>query len=141
MSDSKAASQIVVAVVIALLVGSSAPWWWKEVFPENSGPTPHPPPTATQPQTTLPPSGKSAGEQARKGCVVTITNPLVALMGEPSKFSQELVRIKPGEYTTSDYKVVRLVKDQGWFQIEAEGRNGWIANDTWTIASKTSACP
>ena len=49
--------------------------------------------------------------------------------------------VKPGEYPRLGYQVVEFAGiDQGWFQIEAEGRKGWIANDTWTISSKTNAC-
>jgi hypothetical protein len=66
---------------------------------------------------------------------------MVGLKTEPSRFSQELVRVKPGAYTPVDYKVVRFVEDQGWFQIEAEGRRGWIPNDTFSVDSKTSVCP
>jgi hypothetical protein len=147
MSDNKGkgsvVGQVVVAVVIALLVGGTAPWWWKEVFPQQAQATSQQPQaTSQQPQATLAPPGGNPGEPTLTGCVVTIANTLVALMSEPSRFSQELVKVKPGEYTTSEYKVVPFAgQDQGWFQIEAEGRKGWIANDTWTIASKTNACP
>jgi hypothetical protein len=148
MSDNKGkgsvGSQILVAVVIALLVGGSAPWWWKEVFPPRQPPTTlqQPPTIPQQPPTTLPPSGGNSGEPAPTGCVVTIANTLVALMSEPSRFSQQLVKVRPGEYTMLEYKVVKFgSQDQGWFQIEAEGRKGWIADDTWTIDSKTSTCP
>jgi tetratricopeptide (TPR) repeat protein len=80
--------------------------------------------------------------QPMAGCIVTIANTLVALMSEPSRFSQQLVKVRPGEYTMLEYKVVKFgSQDQGWFQIAAEGRTGWIADDTWTIDSKTSTCP
>ena len=131
--------QIFVAVVIALLVGGTAPWWWKEVFPDSS-PTQQPTARPPQPDPISPPADNS-GEVTVSGCVVTIANPLVALMSEPSRFSQELVKVEPGEYSTLGYQIVEFAgSDQGWFQIEAEGRQGWIANDTWTISSKTNAC-
>jgi len=41
-----------------------------------------------------------------------------------------------------DYKVVNFAgQDQGWFQIEAEGRKGWILDNTIMIAEKTTTCP
>ncbi len=137
--------QIVVAVVIALLVGGSAPWWWKEVFPARGEVTPQPQvtsqPSQPVPQPSQPVPQPSQPVPQPAGCVVTIANPLVTLMSEPSRFSQELVKVKPGQYTSLDYKVVKFgSQDQGWFQIEVEDRKGWIADDTWTIDSKTAAC-
>lgn len=107
-----------------------------QVPPTSSAgePTSGPPVSSGNP--TSPPSSSTTG------CVVTISNPLVSLMSEPDTFSQELVRVGPGEYATLDYTVTTFgSQEQGWFQIEAEGRTGWIRNDTWTIAEKTSACP
>lgn len=80
--------------------------------------------------------------QVTSECVVTIDNPLVPLRREPDQFSQEIIRVKPGDYPTLDYTEVTFVnQERGWFQIEAEERIGWIQNDTWTIADKTSVCP
>lgn len=75
-------------------------------------------------------------------CVLTISNGLVSLMSEADVFSQEIIRVKPGEYASLAYTEKTFVnQQQGWFQIEVEGRLGWIQNDTWTIADKTSGCP
>lgn len=75
-------------------------------------------------------------------CVLTITNELVSLMSEPDTFSQEIIRVPSGEYPTSDFREIPFGgTQQGWFQIEAEGRTGWVKNDTWTVENKTSACP
>lgn len=112
-----------------------------QVPPTSSAgePTSGPPVSSGNP-TSPPPTSPPAASTT--GCVVTISNPLVSLMSEPDTFSQELVRVGPGEYATSDYTVTTFAsQEQGWFQIEAEGRTGWIRNDTWTIAEKTSACP
>ena len=80
--------------------------------------------------------------QVTSGCVVTIDNPLVPLRREPDQFSQEIIRVKPGDYSTLEYTEITFVnQERGLFQIEAEERIGWIQNDTWTIADKTSVCP
>ncbi|MEZ4729165.1 MAG: hypothetical protein R3E79_18685 [Caldilineaceae bacterium] len=62
-------------------------------------------------------------------------------MQEPDPFSQELSRIEVGDYLTLGYMERPFVnQNQGWFQIEVDGRIGWVRNDTWTVAKKTSAC-
>lgn len=74
--------------------------------------------------------------------MVTLNHSLVPLLAEPDAFSQELIRVAPGEYQTTDYVETTFVDEtQGWFQIAAEGRTGWIKNDTWTISAKTDTCP
>jgi chemotaxis protein histidine kinase CheA len=75
-------------------------------------------------------------------CILTITNSLVSLSSEPQRHSQELIRVRPGEYIPIDYTVTSFggLRNDGWFLIEAEGRRGWIINDTWTIESKTRLC-
>jgi hypothetical protein len=76
------------------------------------------------------------------GCIVTIDNSLVALMSEPDRFSIEIIRVSLGEYSILEYKEVLFAGHlQGWFRIQVGERTGWIRNDTWTIAAKTSACP
>ena len=75
-------------------------------------------------------------------CVLTIRNPLVPLMSKPDPFSQQLIAVKPGKYTALDYVIIkRANREQGWFQIELEGRKGWIMNDIVTIKGKSSTCP
>lgn len=77
------------------------------------------------------------------GCVLTIRNRLVSLMSDPDSHSLQLIRLQPGRYSPLDH----IVKDEGflgkegWFQIQAAGRTGWIANNTWTIETKTRGCP
>lgn len=94
-----------------------------------------------QPAPTDEPDPDPAAE-ASTDCVLTISNELVPLMSEPDTFSQEIMNVSSGDYPTSDFREV-LFGDtqQGWFQIEADGRTGWVRNDTWTIADKTSGCP
>lgn len=133
--------QIAVAVVVALLVGGTAPWWWREVFPERAD-RPQPTQMPPQPPRSTPLTLPEGPVEQPNGCVVTIANPLVALLSEPSRLSQQLLRVPPGEYSTSSYQVVQFAgKDQGWFEIEADGRTGWIADDVFTVDSKTAACP
>jgi hypothetical protein len=75
-------------------------------------------------------------------CVLTINNPLVPLMSEPKRLGREIARARPNEYTPLGHKIVdRGLREEGWFQIEVEGRKGWIVDDTWTIDRKSSSCP
>jgi hypothetical protein len=75
-------------------------------------------------------------------CVITTVNPLVALMSEPNTFSQEVVQVPPGQYNVLAHRIVQFgPTEQSWFQIQVDGRSGWVRNDTWTINSKTNACP
>lgn len=72
---------------------------------------------------------------------MTITNPIVPLMKEPNRFGQQLVQVQPGQYQVLGSKTINFAgKDQGWYQIQTDGRKGWIADDTWTISSKTGTC-
>jgi hypothetical protein len=93
------------------------------------------------PQPSSPSTPRPSAEHD-SACSITITNPLVSLMREPEEFSQELIRVGSGTYPTTDYTETTFGNQtQGWFQVEVEGRTGWIKNDTWTIENKTSACP
>lgn len=82
----------------------------------------------------------SSAESA--SCVITIRHPLVSLKSEPDRFSRDISGVAPGDYTPIDHKIVSTpVSEDGWFQIEVDGRQGWIVNDTWTIDDKTASCP
>ena len=88
------------------------------------------------------PPGASSEEQVTTDCVVTVDHALVPLLAEPDAFSQEVIRLEPGEYQTINYAETTFADQTlGWFQIETEGRTGWIKNDTWTISAKTDTCP
>jgi len=76
------------------------------------------------------------------GCILTIDNPLVPLMSEPDTFGSEIINVTEGEYEPTDYTVEENpVQSQGWFKIRVDSREGWIKNNTWTIASKSDECP
>ncbi|NJL36263.1 MAG: hypothetical protein HC899_05510 [Leptolyngbyaceae cyanobacterium SM1_4_3] len=130
----------------------------------SSSPESEPPATVTSPPNSDPiedDASKGAEEEARLAveqedtrradererrrnstCILTITNSLVPLRSEPENFSQELITVRPGEYIPIDYRVTSFggLRNDGWFMIEAEGRRGWIRDDTWTIDSKTRLC-
>ena len=67
---------------------------------------------------------------------MTITNRLVSLHSDPDVFSRKIIKVEPGEYSVLNHN-----RNQSWFQIQAEGRTGWIKNDTWTIDKKNIKCP
>jgi hypothetical protein len=111
-------------------------------------PTPSSPTTTPPPPPGITPSvdGNNSSEPPSNigstlSCTVMIANSLVTLMKEPDRFGQQLVQVQPGQYPVLDSKTVIFAgKNQGWYQIEASGRRGWIADDTWTISSKSRAC-
>lgn len=74
-------------------------------------------------------------------CVVTITNPVIALYEEPDRFGQEISNIPSGEYEVIRSTTTEHVSTQRWFQIQVEDRTGWVPDDTHHIADKTSGCP
>jgi len=100
----------------------------------SSSPSPEPP----QPS----PSPSSPQANSSSTCVLTISNPLVPLMSEPKRLGRQIAKARPGEYTSLGHKIIdRGLGEEGWFQIEVEGRKGWIVDDTWTIDRKSSSCP
>jgi hypothetical protein len=116
--------------------------------PPTNGSTPTPTftrtatPTPIDRQTPTPAQDSGNDIVSVAGCVLTIDNPLVPLRKEPDPFGQEIIKLKPGRYEPLGYTTTTFNRrDRGWYQIRAEGRTGWIADDTWTIGSKTSQCP
>ncbi|NBC05499.1 MAG: hypothetical protein GVY20_17580 [Bacteroidetes bacterium] len=106
----------------------------------NHQSTSEPEPTnGSQPETN---SSETNSVDSLSGCILTIDNPLVPLMSEPDTFGSEIVNVTEGEYEPTEYTVVENpVQSQGWFKIRVASREGWIKNNTWTIASKSAECP
>lgn len=76
------------------------------------------------------------------GCILIIENSLVTLISEPDTFSSEIINVPEGDYEPSEYTIEENpVQSQGWFKIRVDSREGWIKNDTWTIAEKSDECP
>lgn len=75
-------------------------------------------------------------------CTITIDRPLVHLMSEANQFSPAVLEVRSGDYGATVYRLVSFggghIK-QGWFQIQVEGRTGWINSEA--IGAKTSGCP
>ncbi|PZV06776.1 MAG: hypothetical protein DCF22_23160 [Leptolyngbya sp.] len=110
------------------------------IKPVSPKPSPTPSPPVTLP---IPPTPTVTPAPNPNICVVTISNSLVALKREPETFSREIIRVPPGNYASLDYQVTNFsgLSDDGWFLLEAQGRKGWVKDDTWTIESKTRVCP
>ncbi len=126
-----------VLIVIALLIADII-----RLPTTNPSPSPIPSvstpiPTAQSSQTAPPtPSGDTTS------CVLTISNPLVSMYDKPDLFSLELGRVPVGDYSPSDTVVADFAgKQQRYFQIDVEGKVGWVLDDTILIAEKSAACP
>jgi hypothetical protein len=88
------------------------------------------------------PSPSPSAVGSSSACVLTISNPLVPLMGEPERLGRQIAKARPGEYASLGHRIIdRGLGEEGWFKIEVEGRKGWIVDDTWTIDRKSSSCP
>lgn len=111
--------------------------------PSGSGPRSSSPAMSSESRTGTPEvPAEEEGTPSLEGCVVTIDNKLVSLKPEPDPMSQGTVRVPPGEYEVKDYQTTTHAStEMGFFRITVDGRTGWVANDTWAIADKTSACP
>jgi hypothetical protein len=98
-------------------------------------------------QSAAEPSPDASAEESSESssdasCVVTISNELVPLKLKPDTFSQDIIRVPPGEYTITGFQEVPFGSIvEMWYQILADGESGWIKNDTWTIADKAGTCP
>jgi len=130
-------------VLVILLAGGSSPWWLPIVFPSASA-GPSAPDGSTGPPTPSPTAGES-GTVETSGpigdCVITIANPLVDLHEEPGPFTQVSIRVPPGEYAVSNTADVSFAGgQQRWLEITAEGRTGWIEDNTFNVDSKTAGC-
>jgi hypothetical protein len=122
-NTSKWLVRVAASVIMAVLV-----WWSAEEFRRPDQVSPGEP-----------------RERNLEGCVVTVTsNRQVTLRRGPSRLSREVevVSVTPGQYRSSRYAIERFAgRDYGWFLINLDGRYGWIQDDTYTIAEKTSDCP
>ncbi|MGL5081229.1 MAG: hypothetical protein ACRC8A_07045 [Microcoleaceae cyanobacterium] len=120
--------------------GSVAPDPTSSSHPQSTTSSLSPQTTQSVPSTVTP---SPVPTENSSSCTLTISNTLVSLMSEPERLSRQIAKVRPGEYTSLDHKITSFhgLKEEGWFQIEVEGRRGWIADDTWTIDRKSSSCP
>ena len=117
----------------------------------DSSPRPTPSGVSPESRTNMPdapveeettPSATGSDAASLEGCVVTISNKLVSLRPKPDPMSQGTADVPSGEYEVEAYETTtHASKEMGFFRITVDGRTGWIANDTWAIESKTTACP
>ena len=145
---SKLGLAVIAPVLVVLLVGGSSPWWLQVIFPPSSpGPsapshstsqttpgqtTPRPTPGASMTIESLGPLGD---------CVVTIKNPFVDLHEDPDPFSQAIIQVPPGDYGVSATATGDFAGgQQRWLEITAEGRTGWIEDNTINIDAKSVGC-
>lgn len=67
----------------------------------------------------------------------------MSLHDKPERSSRKLIKLPTGNHKVLDHRLVSFggLRDDSWFQLEVNGREGWIINDTWSIDSKTDECP
>jgi hypothetical protein len=134
---------VVAPVLVLVLAGGSSPWWLPVIFPSSSpGPSvPSHSSGQTTPRQTPGASGTVESSGPVGDCVITIQNPFVDLHEDPEPFSQVIIRVPPGDYAVSDTAQGDFAGgQQRWLQITADGRTGWIEDNTFNVEDKSGGC-
>jgi hypothetical protein len=140
---SKLGLAVIGPVLVLLLAGGSSPWWLPIIFPQPSpGPSA---PSESRGQATPAQTSGASGSVESSGpvgdCVITIQNPFVDLHEDPEPFSQVIIRVPPGDYAVFDTAQDDFAGgQQRWLQITADGRTGWIEDNTINIDAKSAGC-
>ena len=125
--------------MVAIVTPTSPP----ATVPPTAAPTAAPkapPPTAAP--AAVPTASKPAATPIASGCVLTIRNPLVQLKRDPNPSTPNVGPARPGQYHRKEYRVANWAgASLGWFLIGADGRSGWIEDDSINIEAKTAPCP
>ena len=96
------------------------------------------PATAVTLSTSQPPN---PGASSTTDCILTISFDFAMIRSEPDMRKPELATVKSGQYTALARTTSTFAgKEFNWFQIESEGRTGWIVDDGIQIESKTLPC-
>jgi hypothetical protein len=140
---SKLGLAVIAPVLVILLAGGSSPWWLPVIFPPSS-PGPSAPSHSTG-QATPRPTPRASGPFESSGpigdCVITVTNTLVDLHEDPEPFSQVIMQVPPGDYAVSDTALDDFAGgQQRWLQITADGRTGWIEDNSFNVDAKSAGC-
>lgn len=97
-------------------------------------PAPAPVPVPAPTPTTAPPPAEP------DQCVIDVTFPMASLNEEPSHRSRVLSQVPQGAYSPTSVDLVEWAgREEQWFQIEVDGRVGWILDDP-IILTKSTAC-
>ena len=140
---SKLGLAVLAPVLVLVLAGGSSPWWLPVIFPSSS-PGPSAPSESTghpTPRQTAGASGTFESSVPAGDCVITIKNPLVDLHEDPEPFSQVIIRVPPADYAVSDTAQDDFAgEEQRWLQITAEGRTGWIEDNSFNVDAKSAGC-
>lgn len=85
---------------------------------------------------------ESEGGSPGSGCEVVVANPLVVIHEQTDVFSQEVSGVPAGTYAVLEIETVSSpIGSQRWFRVEVDGRQGWLRDSSFDIASKSAACP
>ena len=100
---------------------------WSKGPGTNSRPTEVPTTIPTRQPTLSPTSPSTEGTQAPTGCMLDIQHPFITLKSEPDISSEDIITVKEGPHTVLDYEKTQFAgQQQTWFQIEDQGRKGWV---------------
>jgi hypothetical protein len=139
------------ALLIAILASGSAPWWWGKVF--DAGSDIRTPTTISgsggdtsdaksSAGTATAPSPTTATSAQPSGCQLTISNPFASLSETAEHQGQESVKVPPGTYPVIAIASTKFAgRDERWFKIAVNSRQGWIQDNTILIESKSADCP
>lgn len=75
-------------------------------------------------------------------CVVTVTHDFANFSDRPSHDARVLGGVEKGEYRVLDYRLASWAgREEMWYQIQHNGKPGWIEDSPIIIGSKTASCP
>jgi len=131
----------VAGAAIALVLVSAVALWasrWVLVPDPQDGAAPAD--TVAGPATDGSP-GNSAQALADAECVLTVLPTSVVLQRTPSGLAAGYARAQSGKYAARGHTTVTTDGDaQDWYKITAEGKTGWIQDNTLTVI-ESDGCP
>ena len=86
-------------------------------------------------------AGNSAEALADAECVLTVIPTSVVLQRTPNGLEAGYARAESGKYAARGHTTVTTGGDaQHWYKITAEGKTGWIQDNTLTVI-ESNGCP
>jgi hypothetical protein len=112
-----------------IVVGVAAVWLGYAYPAPSAGARPAPGPSTTEPRPDT------------TGCVIRVDHIGARISEKPSHDARELASVPAGEYPTFGFTVANWAgRNEGWFLIKVNGRQGWIVDNGILITDKSSAC-
>ncbi|MEW6471352.1 MAG: hypothetical protein AB1679_03690 [Actinomycetota bacterium] len=129
-----------------IVVGVAAVWLGYAYPAPSAGARPAPGPSTTEPRPDTSTTATTASPDTTittrtTGCVIRVDHIGARISEKPSHDARELASVPAGEYPTFGFTVANWAgRNEGWFLIKVNGRQGWIVDNGILITDKSSAC-